>query len=833
MPPASPLFRTLPALLLLIGFVFGSLSPSRAEEDAGGVTLFAEGVPATVRVKSPERGDLGVIQRVLLPHLDRMTGGKFIAKPWVEGEEEGELLFEIEPGGEAPDDAFHLVVKGGQVRITATARTGIHYGFYELLERLGCRFWSYNEELIPGRTTLTVPPMDYRWTPPFRIHDIMSREVQTGENDYRNKSRGQSPLHFSGGHTLYPLLTPYAKEHPEIYPLIRKKDKATGKVISEGRAANDLHFCYSADGIAEALAAALEKEVEKHKGDLRNTIYFAGMGDWYGGQCQCERCAKIYEEEAWTDPDGKVKPGYTATLLRMINRSAEILEARHPGITVGTFAYMGLEAPPAKTRPRENVVIYMPRIRHCGVHPAATCPANRSFLLNLKHWCEIAPGRVYIWEYGTSYENFLYPVPMLRSIAQNVIDYHRLGVAGVMVQSNYITTGGYAAVLNNYVWTRLMRNPEQPLEPLIASFIRDYYGPGAPHVTAYLAALEASVNEPEPIHANEFTHPLKSYLKPEVIAKLKGILEAGRKELAADPEPDWLRRFEELALGVEATEYWQQGPLGERDGKLIRLDFGFDTYPHALEMRRYSRGTTIREWGAAEGYWQDLPRRHGGPIRSLRDGELEVRAIPARGATFGPVLVGERPVIASSGVSSVRFGTFDEGTPKDHLAMSGEGGIGAWSPNPKYTISNRVHLADGRRVENEIACRVLTKDAKERAKPVGIRTVYPLILKHPDVEIAWRDEAGEWHSAKQPVNHRTPVEIKGATAWRVSSRRAVVIDEYQPLSGGGSFEGVLGLEPGTNRFYTEARFPIEAVPSETAVPWVRRSLEVKVIPPSW
>ena len=830
--PSAFFSRSFLAIALVVGFALAPLSPSPAAEAEAGVSLFADGTPVPVRLKGGTRDDLNAIQRVLVPYLNRMTGGQFTIKPWAEGEGEDGLLFEIAPTATGPVDPFHIVAGDGQVRISAPSRTGVFYGFYELLERLGCRFWSYNEELVPQRNPLVVPKMDYEWKPPFLIHDVMSREVQTGQNDFQNKSRGASPLRYSGGHTLYPLLTPYAEAHPEIYPLIRKKDKKTGAVISEGRAANQLHFCYLADGIAEALAAALEKEVAKHNGDLRNTIYFAGMGDWYGGQCQCEKCTKVYEEEAWTDEDGNVKPGYTATLLRMINKTAEILDAKYPGIKVGTFAYMGLEAPPAKTRPRENVIIQIPRIRHCGVHPAATCPKNRSFWLNLKRWCELAPGRTYIWEYGASFENFLYPVPMLRSIAQNVIDYQKLGVAGLVIQSNYVSTGGYAAVLHNYVWTHLMRDTQQPLEPLIASFIKDYYGPGAPYVEKYIAELEKSVGEPEPIHANEFTHPLKSYLTPEVLSRLKPILEAGRKKLASDQESDWYRRFEELELGVEATEYWREGPLGERDGKLIRLDFGYDTFPRALELRRYSRGATPREFGTAEGYWQNFLRWHGGPIRSLRQGELEVRAIPARGSSFGPVIAGERPLVVSSGVASVRYGVFEEGTPEDRIAMKGEGGIGAWSPNAKYVISNRVHLADGNRVENEIACQMVSKDPKEREKKVGIQTVYPIIPKYPNVEIAWRDEAGAWHTAAFPEPRKT-VEVTGATAWRITSPRGVVTDEYQPLLGTGPFDGVLGLEAGTLRLYTEARFPISAVPFDAATPWVRRTLDVRPTAPNW
>ena len=57
----------------------------------------------------------------------------------------------------------------------------------------------------------------------------------------------------------------------------------------------------------------LDGEIVKRKVNIQDFIYFAGMGDWYGGMCECDECRKVYEEETWTDADGKKHPGYSAT----------------------------------------------------------------------------------------------------------------------------------------------------------------------------------------------------------------------------------------------------------------------------------------------------------------------------------------------------------------------------------------------------------------------------------------------------------------------------------------------------------------------------------------
>ena len=99
--------------------------------------------------------------------------------------------------------------------------------------------------------------------------------------------------------------------------------------------------------------------------------------------------------------------------MRMINSTAEILEKEFPGIQIGTFAYMSLEAPPAKTRPRHNVAIRLPRLRHDTVRSILEADKNQSFRRNLDRWAELAPGRLFIWEYGANFRNFLKPFPCL------------------------------------------------------------------------------------------------------------------------------------------------------------------------------------------------------------------------------------------------------------------------------------------------------------------------------------------------------------------------------------------------------------------------------------
>lgn len=625
-------------------------------------------------------------------YLQQMSGAAFtIAALPDPAPERGVFLHAPDPAleSETGADGFIIATSAARVSLSAPRALGLQYAVYALLERLGCRFWSWNEETIPSKPTLTLPANErVVIKPPFSLHDLYNREAQTGENGFLHKSRATSSDRFTGGHSLYPLLTPYAKTHPEIYPMNDKGE----------RKANDLHFCYLAPGISEALAEALEKQVVANQGNVRDFIYFAGMGDWYGGMCQCPLCKPVYEEEAWTDPDGKVKLGYTGTLLRMINRTAEILEEKYPGIRVGTFAYMSLEAPPSQTVPRDNVVLWIPRLRHCTVHPAETCPQNLSYRRNLERWCELAPGRVYVWEYGASFSNFLCPFPCTNSMAENLRYYARTGVRGVSIQGNYVSMGGDLCVLRNWVWSRLMWNPALDTAALIREFCEGYYGPAGEAMLAYVNALEASVTTPALVHADEFA-PVDKYLSPDAAARLAELRAQALALVPADSE--YLRRVKEGTVGVEVRRLWTAGAFREENDRLVRADLGEYTVPAALDLLAHIRNASIREWGSGRSYHRSFMTLQGGPLYTLGEGEVQAKIAPLIGGQLRRLLFQGRDLLYVEGNPAVKgyptvggsldnVGVYDFNLVGEASAtrvrIEGESGIGGWSPNTKQLI---------------------------------------------------------------------------------------------------------------------------------------------------
>lgn len=833
---------SVPSGWFLLGFLvmgMGAWSGSAYAEEGG--VLGGKNQAVSLVFQGLQKADADKLGKGFGALLEKMTGRAPETTSLPAGAEPptNSLVVRLVPDLKASDDAFQIRTEGGRVVITSGGMMGLRFGFYELMQRLGCRFWAWDDEVIPRHPEIQVPPLDVTWTPSFLIHDLMNKEASTENNDFAFKLRGVSSVQFTGNHNIQPMLRKFADAHPEeVFPLVKTRDKATGTVTKEVREFNNIHYCYSAPSIAEALAEALEKEVIKRKGNLRNIIYFAGMGDGAGDFCECERCTKIYEEEAWTNPDSKKLPGYSATVLRMVNRAAEILDQKYPGIQVGTFAYMSLESPPGKTVPRKNVSIYLPRLRHSAATSVDDPKGeNRTFWLNLQRWAEIASGRLDVWEYGANYANFLLPYPALSIMADNIKAYHKAGVRGLMIQGNYATMGGDSVVMNNWVWSRLMSNPSLDTAKLTEEFIEGYYGPAAPEIREYLKVLEGSLQAPGLPHVDEFSKALETYLTSPILEKLNAHIAVAKKLVSAPENANYLTLVNDLAMGLEAARLWKEGPLEEKDGRLIRTDFGYDTFPEALALWKSNRlETTPSELSSGKVKWLDFLALHGGPVATLHEGDLSARVWPAKRGGLGPILMGDLPVILETFDGALRFTEFVGKPTANSARISGEGGIGGWDPATKYLIEQEISLPDSRTIQVDFFDQRVTKSQAWSSAPHGTQTTYPITLSSKNFKFSTRDKAGAWHEVSPLPAAGKEILLPEVTAWRVEQPKAIVTDDFDQIKANPEtppinpkrphLSGRLGINAEGN-FYTVSNLQIDETRFDKLVPGFRRLIKIE------
>lgn len=807
----------LSAFLLLCG---GFLVPATIASQ-GEVVLVSESetaAPIIVAPASERTGIENMAMNSLKSYLDQISGQDFPIRGRGDALPEraiviGVRLPEVEGSEELPVNGFIARRDGDRIYLSGGSDLGLAYGVFQFLEHLGCRWWANDAEDVPSLSTIAIGDLDLKRYPPFDMHDLMNLEASRGQFQY--KVGHGKPIAFTANHNLCPLLRPYAEENPEFLPM-----NAQGE-----RRFNNLHMNYTAEGMPEALATELAKEVERRGGDLERFIYFAGMGDWYGGMDLSAESRRIYEEETWIDPDGREKPGYTATLLRMINRTAEILEEKHPGIKVGTFAYMSLEAPPAHTTPRDNVYIWLPRLRHDTVRSIHESEHNQSFLRNLERWAEIAPGRVYIWDYGANYHNFLMPFPCLRSIAENIRIYAEMGVAGVMIQGNYVSTGGDLAALKNWVWGKLLWDPTLDVDELIAEFAHGYYGPAGPAVIEYVDTLENFVREPEPIKADEF-RPIRQYITDAMLDQLEEILRPGMDAVADDPV--LTRRVNEVYASVEAARLWSDGPVEERDGKMVRTDIGEYTWERALWLIDHIRGASPREWGNGPAYHQSFLSWHGGPVANQTEGSLAAKLIPvARGEV--QVFWDGESVISSTidqPSQSLRVGLPVENFSDEKAALRAELGIAHWSNNPKQELFREMELTDG--VVHLIGSLQQRASGGNFAEgEVSVITRYPVPSREA-FQVDFGNGDGQWHPVEglEAEGDRV-MDAVTALRLRFPERGIELVDIYRTDNGPG--QGTLAYDAETNEWVSTVRLAAVELTMEEPTPYLHRTLAIRPI----
>jgi hypothetical protein len=679
-------------LLVVAVTAFFAWPSTQASAD---ITLVGATTPPCVIVSDPNEKSLERrMANQLASYLEQISGRKFKVQSAGDVLPERAIIvgaYGIAAPTPLGKDGFILKTAGQRLFICGGGAQGTAYGVFDFLQRsLDCRFWSWDEESVPHRDSITIGDLDVREQPAFEMHDIMSREAQNGGNFFVYKERTRSTLQFTGNHTMYTMLTPAAEKNPEFWPM-----DAKGK-----RAPNKLHFNYLAPGIDQALADALDAEVEKRKGNLENWIYFAGQGDWYGGLDQAPASKAAYAADGSSGP-----------LIGMINRTAAILQQKHPGIKVGTFAYMSTDAPPKQTVPAENVYIWLPRLRYgttIGLEAAASASnlnakshaRSQTIKNSIEKWAQIAPHRLYIWEYGANYDNYVKPWPSLRAIAENIKYYKRLGVQGVMIQSNYGSTGGDLAVLKNWIWSQLLWNPDQDVNTLLQQFCDGYYGPASRDIQEYVNALENSVRTPALLQLDEFTKGT-AYLTPEIKSRMKAALARAEAATQDAAHAEYYRRVREVGASLDSLDLWRSGPLSEKDGKLLRTDLNVEnggeyTLPRALEMMKYLRGSSKTEWGTGISQQRGIPAANGGPIYSLARGDVVVKIAPYQGTKrVWDITANGRSVIAHTSISPGSAYFEPVGTPSgDSVEIEGETGYANWKITPDHLQQERFTFGE-------------------------------------------------------------------------------------------------------------------------------------------
>ena len=461
--------------------------------------------------------------------LERMTGCVYTIK-----NDEGEAGMRLNLDTNMPEDAFRIFVKDDIFLITGGKR-GVIYGVYELLERLGCRFFTKDCEKIPVTEELTIPDMDFSDVPKFEYRDHSYTDViqslrfavrcrLNGNSHKIPEKMGGSKVYAWFVHSFEHMLptAEFGETHPEYYALVDGK-RVT---IDGGRT----QLCLTNPDVLKIATERVRKRL-RERPDAK--IISVSQNDWLGN-CQCEACHKVDAEEG--SPSG--------TLLRFVNKIAENLEEEFPDVLFDTLAYQYTRPAPKITRNRKNVCVRLCSIECCFAHPYDVCTDHSRaplradgtpsrFIDDLRDWGGICD-RMYIWDYVTCFAHYPMPYPNWRVLQPNLKLLAANNVKGVFEQGCYCSRGSTDFnELRLYLISKLLWNPDCDIEKHRREFMEYYYGAAGKPLMKYLDLLcDTAEKTGEHIHYDD--NPTAEYLNEENLTKYEALFDEAASLVSGD-----------------------------------------------------------------------------------------------------------------------------------------------------------------------------------------------------------------------------------------------------------------------------------------------------------
>lgn len=543
------------------------------------------------------------------------------------------LFPDVEPSSLAGEEyvlksrGSHLLVLGGTPR-------GTLYAVYDLLERLGVRWWTPWEEHVPSTLHLECGELDVHVRPPLIYRALWYRNAMDADWQARQRlnagSMGGLTLRARHGgcerfaadataHT-YELLVPtekYFDEHPEYFCEVNGE-----------RLRHQNQLCPTHPVVAEIAAQRIRWWLTQTP---EARIASVTQNDW-GNWCTCTTCAALIEQEGTP----------AAPALHLANEVAKRLEKDFPDLLIDTFAYGYTEKPPKRMQAHPKVLVRLAPIGNCFGHSIRTCEANKNCREALEGWSKIAR-QLFVWHYVTDFFHYLMPFPNLPPLAEDIRTYVDYGVRGVFLQGDGTSLGGDLSELKAYLMCRLMWEPHADAGEILEEFLRGYYRAAARGVREYLSAFEKAFKKAGPsVHLFLYRSLWQNdapYLERGVLREAWNALERARKDASDDPQV--LERLDRIEAGWNYSQlfYHERSerrvvrggivlcPASRRRQHLAKRLFEIaarSRFTHyAEDYGRYTTFSSLRR------VWLDSMGEHR--IVELRAGEARLTIVPDLG----------------------------------------------------------------------------------------------------------------------------------------------------------------------------------------------------------
>lgn len=437
--------------------------------------------------------------------------------------------------------------------------TGSLFAVYELLERLGCR-WYYPGpfgEVVPQSADVSIPETDEIIRPSFPVRGFWyGAEVTRRRNPefnammqrwmLRNRFLPYGSVLSSAGDGS--IMAPFRKmvskeidgerkrvnvlfdEHPEYFAM--RKDGT-----------RNAHYLCLAN--PEVLRIATERALQHFRDNPDSNCFGYAPPDG-APTCECDECRFHNYNFMQKKPSNPEIQDISEGFYRFLNQVAEGVKKEFPDKWITSTAYSGRIRPPVATRLGDNISLHLAFLGYAQHHRLDFEGwQTREKATLLKRWATINPYMVERQYYPVMQFHCNVPLPMHRAHAYNVKKLQEMGMAGAEWEGRAAFKTG---LLNYYVLGRMLWDVETDIDALLEEHYRVFYGAAGPKMGAYVDAVEEMLTQaPVEFHEEERLHEIYPYERVVEVTEAVGDIEA----LAANADEATRRRVRFARLVVD------------------------------------------------------------------------------------------------------------------------------------------------------------------------------------------------------------------------------------------------------------------------------------------
>lgn len=353
---------------------------------------------------------------------------------------------------------FRVVVSPKGVGLLGESDLAASYAIYEVLDRLGCRWFMPSDmgEVIPQSKTIALSEMDFSSAPGTKF-----RGVWYADDAFKRRNR-HGGLALAAGHALeFYISKEERKKHPEW----------VGEV---GGKPHESRLKWSSATLADALA---EKILAQNAKDPQPSYSLSPDDGMDFDESKEDRAIDAGD----FDPTSQVV-SLTDRLLVLCNRVATKVSAKQPDLLFGVLAYAQYIRPPVREKLHPNIVPMIAPIALCRYHPMTSDAYGSTELRYLIEGWAKASQELSMYCYAFNLAETSAPMPMLKRWSEDIryIYKNKCTFWQPETMPNFETQ-----MHANYLGCRMAWDPSLEPADIIAEINAKFYGAAARAMTEY------------------------------------------------------------------------------------------------------------------------------------------------------------------------------------------------------------------------------------------------------------------------------------------------------------------------------------------------------------